>query len=85
MDSKITTSKNLETNTKSKIQKLINYLSFVPNAEGEPKSSYNKITLLGTLLLITIGVYLFSIFYVDFEKFNAARKSSIIGDRKSVV
>jgi len=79
MDSKIITSKSLETNTKSRIQKLINYLSFASNDEGEPKSSYNKITLLGTLILITIGVYLFSIFYVDFEKFNAARKTSIIG------
>ena len=75
MAAKESTSNNLKENILT--QKLKSYLSSVFQNNGE--TSYNKITLLGTLVLILIGIYLFSLFHQDFEKFNEGQRSSTIG------
>ena len=79
MAPKISPSNKLKTTINSRIQKLKNYIGFTSNNHLETKNSYNKITLLGTLIIISIGVYLFSFFYNDFAQFNSDRRSSTFG------
>ncbi|SFZ93690.1 hyaluronan synthase [Flaviramulus basaltis] len=43
------------------------------------KNPHNKITLISTFILITIGLYFFATFHNDFEQFNTNNKSSTIG------
>ncbi|TYB79233.1 glycosyltransferase [Bizionia myxarmorum] len=79
MAAKFTTPNTLESQTPNRTQKLKNFLAHTFNGSGKTQSSYNKIILISTMIFIAMGVYLFSVFYNDFEQFNADRRSSAIG------
>ena len=65
--------------TKSKTKKLSNALSLFLISKSKTGSSYNKIVLLSTFLMLVMGIYFFSVFSGDFEEFNANRMGSTLG------
>lgn len=79
MAPKKVTTKKLHFNTKNKVKSLKAYFNSIFHSTGKQESSYNRITLLGTLLFIIIGLYFFATFHTDFEEFNANQTSTIIG------
>jgi len=79
MASKKSSSNNILFNTRNKTKKLSNDFNLFLTSKSKIESPYNKIVLLSTFLLLIIGIYFFSVFYSDFEQFNADRMKSTIG------
>ncbi|RCW90235.1 glycosyltransferase [Winogradskyella arenosi] len=52
---------------------------FIFNSKPKPHNFHNKIVLFSTFLLMSIGIYFFYVFFNDFEKFNADRRSTTLG------
>ncbi|WP_394371661.1 glycosyltransferase [Neotamlana sargassicola] len=46
---------------------------------GNSKSPENRITLIGTFLLLLLGIYFFSYFQIDFKQFNADNRATTLG------
>ncbi|WP_298554764.1 glycosyltransferase [uncultured Algibacter sp.] len=69
----------IKSNAKSKINTIENYISRLFHNNGKTENPQNKIILLGTFLLIALGIYSFSVFHNDFEEFNANRMDSTLG------
>ncbi|MBU2939249.1 glycosyltransferase family 2 protein [Lacinutrix sp. C3R15] len=67
------------TKLKSKTKKSNKLLSSILHTNGKTQNPQNRIVLLSTFFFILIGVYFFSIFHNDFEKFNAFLKESTLG------
>lgn len=76
---KKTPSQKLQFKTQNKVQGLKSYFSSIFHSEGKQESSYNRITLIGTLAFIIIGLYFFATFHTDFKQFNDNQVSNIIG------
>ncbi|MGB1211060.1 MAG: glycosyltransferase [Lacinutrix venerupis] len=79
MISKKATLKNFLSSTKNKIKKHTGNFNLFLISESKTSSSQNKIVLLSTFSLLMLGVYFFSVFHEDFEKFNAYQMSSSLG------
>ncbi|GGG41030.1 glycosyltransferase [Bizionia arctica] len=77
MAPKITPSE--ESTIKSNLQKIKEYFGFTIDDNGDTDVSYNRITLISTIALIIIGIFLFNKFHGDFAQFNEDRKSSTFG------
>ncbi|WP_225035049.1 glycosyltransferase [Winogradskyella sp. SM1960] len=75
MASKKTQSKTLISKTK----KLSNSFNLFLNSKSKTENPNNKIVLLSTFLLLSMGIYFLYVFYGDFEQFNAYKTSSSIG------
>ena len=65
--------------SKSKIKKSSSDFTSFLSSKSKTSSSENKIVLLSTFSLLLLGVYFFSVFHEDFEKFNAHQISSSLG------
>lgn len=66
-------------NPTSKTQEISNHIRLFLNSKSKTQSSYNKIVLFSTFLMLVMGIYFFSVFSGDFEEFNANRMQSTIG------
>ncbi|WP_178983497.1 glycosyltransferase [Winogradskyella helgolandensis] len=79
MASKNSPSNTIFSNTKSKSKKLSNQFNLFINSKSKTENPNNKIVLFSTFLLLVLGVYFLSVFYGDFEQFNADKMSTTIG------
>ncbi|WP_055435635.1 glycosyltransferase [Lacinutrix algicola] len=70
---------NFILSSKSKIKKTSSDFTSFLSSKSKTSSSENKIVLLSTFSLLLFGVYFFSVFHEDFEKFNANKISSSLG------
>jgi len=75
---KITPPNNTSSNTR-KTKNLLKRFSLFFNSKTKTESSYNRIVLLSTFLLLLIGVYFFSVFRGDFQQFNVGKMGSTLG------
>ena len=79
MASKKSSSKSVHSNTKSRTKKISDSFNLFLNSKSKTENPNNKIVLFSTFCLLLMGVYFLSVFYGDFEEFNANRMSSTIG------
>ncbi|WP_299387292.1 glycosyltransferase family 2 protein [uncultured Lacinutrix sp.] len=70
---------NFISSSKSKIKKSSNDFTSFLSSKSKTSSSENKLVLLSTFSLLLLGVYFFTVFHEDFEKFNAHKISSTLG------
>jgi len=79
MSIKKNTVQNIKSTKKNKITKIESYISSIFHNDGKTESPQNKIILLGTFLLIVLGIYSFSVFHNDFDQFNMNSMGSTLG------
>ncbi|MBU2927563.1 glycosyltransferase [Winogradskyella psychrotolerans] len=79
MTSKSTSSKNNISTSKNRTKKLSNQFNLFLTSTSITENPYNKIVLFSTFLLLILGVYFLSVFYNDFEQFNADKMSTTVG------
>lgn len=79
MASKDTFSKTIISTSKSTTKKLSKNFNLFLNSKSKTENTNNKIVLFSTFLLMLLGIYFLSVFYGDFEQFNADKMSTTIG------
>ncbi|SDH03033.1 glycosyltransferase [Winogradskyella thalassocola] len=67
------------TPSKNRTKKLSNQLNLFLNSKSKTDNPNNKIVLFSSFLLLVLGVYFLSVFYGDFEQFNANKMSTTLG------
>ncbi|MFC0604058.1 glycosyltransferase [Winogradskyella pulchriflava] len=70
---------NLHHNFINESKKLANEFNLFFSSSSKTESSYNRIVLLSSFLLLLLGIYFLSVFHNDFEQFNAYKTSSTLG------
>lgn len=63
----------------SRTKKFSNNLNSFLSSKPKPQHFHNRVVLVSTFLLISIGIYFFYVFHSDFQQFNADRISTTLG------
>lgn len=71
--------KYFKLNLNHTIEKLKSIAIATLYGNGKTQNPHNKIVLLSTFIILTIGLYFFYVFHNDFEQFNIERRSSRLG------
>jgi hyaluronan synthase len=64
---------------KQHISKQLNAINSFFVTKGKTQSHHNKIVLLSTFALFSMGLYFFYVFHNDFEAFNASQRETSLG------
>lgn len=79
MAEKINHFDQLKSSLNNNLNRFKNFINSLFLTKGKTQSPHNRITLISTFLLITVGLYFFYVFHNDFEQFNATRRSTTLG------
>ncbi|MBO6878945.1 glycosyltransferase family 2 protein [Winogradskyella sp.] len=79
MASKNNALKNLKLKLDFNLKKIKTFVNATLYGNGKTQNPHNKIVLLSTFIILTIGLYFFYVFHNDLEQFNVDRRSSTIG------